>query len=820
MTGTKKVMLLEQERLVRLHGMVEPQLIKYPGVDHVGVGVKEVKGDLTHELCFRVYVKKKRSLGELAPADTIPQKVMGIKTDVLEKGETYKVADFTTYRPLRGGVMIRNQRYQNEGETIRGTGTLGLIVTHTASGELKGLTCHHVVDDGVHDPGDPNAVGIEIGQPRYIKCCCCCTFNEFGEVHSARKDATVDCALVTLEADFRTAITNDGLTNRIEGIGDITGVAQAVCCERVRKRGAATQLTEGTVVDVLYDGSQLLIRSDTPGRSFADFGDSGAVLVNDAMQVVGLLWAAIRSDQDYLGVLDNPATPDRETPSKVQLTRTHGVASHIGPVMSALGITIAGSGAGGLAIPSSSCSSSCPSSLSSSSRSSSSSSSRSLSSSSSSSSISANSSGSSSSSNGIHDVPGSSASSTSSAAVIVVNWNAWPGGQANTVLNPVEEFKASDFGFAGNCDWNVSKGRIAGLIIETNAMTANGRANIKVRFDTHSPGVTAAQAAFVEATQGGVTKRIQRTIFKIKNEVVNTSANLHADDSLRFSVGTGTQTNKAGFVNPGDFGATRYAGKIEVKWSILPTGIKWSTRGINFQMGRGSAGGVGSKADCVMRRENAFTDGFQNTASPHRTHTSQAFANDGDADAGDAQYPSDAKPNMFFRIDEPGFNRTGHKQGYYRDDFREYIEFHNGTTWIRITEYIPWFCNITAKLPDARADTPSNIGAGTTTETIPNSRPAVNAGADQAVAQGAVVTLEATESDANNDQILSFQWTKTSGDPVVLSDGGAKKKVTFTAPAAAGALEFSVVIRDNTQGLPRSAGDHESLPDIVKITIS
>jgi hypothetical protein len=317
-----------------------------------------------------------------------------------------------------------------------------------------------------------------------------------------------------------------------------------------------------------------------------------------------------------------------------------------------------------------------------------------------------------------------------------------------------------------------------------------------------------------------VTKRIQRTIFKVTNEAVNTSANLHADDALRFQADTGTQTNKAGFVKPGDFGATRYAGKIEVKWSILPTGIKWTTRGVNFKMGRGSAGGAGSKADCVMRRENAFTDGFQNTAAPNRTHTSQAFANDGDADAGDAQYPSDAKPNRFFRMDAPGFGRTGRKQGYFRDDFREFIEFNNGTTWIRITEFIPWFCNITAKLPDARADTPSNIGAGATTETIPNTRPTVNAGADQAVAQGAVVTLEATESDANNDQILSFQWTQASGNAVVLSDGGAKKKVTFTAPAAAGALEFSVVVEDNTRGLPRSAGDHQSLSDTVKITVA
>ena len=805
MAKTKNEIRLEQERLIRLHGMIAPQLKKYPNVDHVGVGIKEVGGELTDEICYRVYVRKKEPASTLSSEEVIPQKIMGIKTDILLKQELHKVEDFDRYRPLRGGVMLRNQRYEHEGKVLRGAGTLGLIVNHTASGELKGLTCHHVVDDGVHDPGNVNATGISIGQPRYIKCCCCCTYNEIGTVHSALKNATVDCALVDLEEDIRNDITDgdDDFTNRIEGLGDVVGVAQAVCCELVHKRGAKTLVTHGQVIDVLYEGSQLLIRSND-ANPFADFGDSGSVIINDSNEVVGLLWAAIRSDQDLAGTAN---------PRQIPFTRNHGVANHIGPVMTALGFTIAGAAVGSLAVPASSCSSSCgPISSSSSSG---------VSSSSSSSSSSSGSSGSSSSSSSASS--GSSSSSASPVIEILPDWNAWPGGQSVIALNPTETFTSKDFDLSGKCDWDVSNGGTNGIIIETGGTTASDLKSITVRYDTHSANKTSSKAVWVECIKNGELKRIRRTVFKITSEGVNASSSLHAQSDLEFNnADEGTDTKEAGFLNPGQQGATRYVGKIEVIWSILPVDIPWNSRDIDFLWShKGSDDSAeGEKWQCVLRRENTYSYGSQDLLGDNRLHEYNALKNDGEVDTSDGQYPTSAKPNFFFRNDAPGFSPVGLTQAYLRANFREFIEFYNGEEWVKVTDYTPWFCNITADQPTAVPDAPTGIGAGETNENIPNSKPSVNAGANQTVETNEEVTLKATATDPENDQILNFKWTQTSGTNVTLSNGGNSPEVTFMSPASAGDLTFSIVVEANTKGLPRTnAADHESDSDAITITV-
>jgi hypothetical protein len=113
----------------------------------------------------------------------------------------------------------------------------------------------------------------------------------------------------------------------------LTGAAQAVCFETVTKRGINTGLTTGRVIEVLFEGSQILLEPAAPTapHAFADLGDSGAVIVNSAKQVIGLLWAVDAA------------------------TRSRGVANHIGPVMRDLQIVIAGQADAGLDIPTAEC---------------------------------------------------------------------------------------------------------------------------------------------------------------------------------------------------------------------------------------------------------------------------------------------------------------------------------------------------------------------------------------------------------------------------------------------------------------------------------
>ncbi|RJP83246.1 MAG: hypothetical protein C4522_01230, partial [Desulfobacteraceae bacterium] len=85
-----------------------------------------------------------------------------------------------------------------------------------------------------------------------------------------------------------------------------------------------------------------------------------------------------------------------------------------------------------------------------------------------------------------------------------------------------------------------------------------------------------------------------------------------------------------------------------------------------------------------------------------------------------------------------------------------------------------------------------------------NTPPTANAGADQAVAAGASVTLDGTASaDTEDSVITSFFWRQLSGTSVELSDP-ASSQPTFSAPAAGNeSLEFELTVTDS-EGLKGS----------------
>ncbi len=75
--------------------------------------------------------------------------------------------------------------------------------------------------------------------------------------------------------------------------------------------------------------------------------------------------------------------------------------------------------------------------------------------------------------------------------------------------------------------------------------------------------------------------------------------------------------------------------------------------------------------------------------------------------------------------------------------------------------------------------------------------PVANAGSDQSVNTSTPgVTLDASAStDASPDDTLSYLWTQTGGTPVTLSSTSAIQP-TFTAPASASTLSFTVTVSD------------------------
>jgi hypothetical protein len=69
------------------------------------------------------------------------------------------------------------------------------------------------------------------------------------------------------------------------------------------------------------------------------------------------------------------------------------------------------------------------------------------------------------------------------------------------------------------------------------------------------------------------------------------------------------------------------------------------------------------------------------------------------------------------------------------------------------------------------------------TVTVTNAAPVADAGADQAVSEGATVMLSGAIMDADPGQTLTFVWMQTGGPPVTLMNANTLMP-TFVAPAA------------------------------------
>ena len=305
----------------------EAKLLERSGVTGVDIGAKYVDGKKTDELSIRVYVVEKKKKEDVLPEDLIPDQIDGVKTDVIERefilhtlrtrvSELELQADTGTYDPLKGGISIGPCR------SIGGyiyTGTLGSIVRDNSTGNPMLLSNFHVmcVDDAW-------SVGDKMAQPSRVDTGSC-PADVVGKLQRASLGGKVDCAVASHEAR--------GHACEIVDLGAVKGTATAVVGSDVRKRGRTTGLTYGKVdtvdltVSIDYgDGlgvvtltKQIGIDVDTSKSSqIGDKGDSGSVVVDSDMEVVGLYFAG-------------------------NSTGTYGVANPISEVLTALDVSMCSS---------------------------------------------------------------------------------------------------------------------------------------------------------------------------------------------------------------------------------------------------------------------------------------------------------------------------------------------------------------------------------------------------------------------------------------------------------------------------------------------
>ena len=285
---SKEEQLADYVRMAALLPEARAELMRFPGVTEVGVGVKEKNNRLTGETVFRVYVVEKRPAAALAPDAMIPTTVLGVPTDVVVQGIPEETDDDDKYRPLQGGIQIGN-------DTTTEVGTLGCIAQLNTDGSVVILGNQHVMLSGNAGNGEM------IGQPT-ISCCCCCKGNIVADVVDSAYDGLVDCAIARVRGET-------GFTNEVQDIGPIFGSASPNLAgttvtpnQAVRKRGRTTGLTTGTVSNpsiatpanpaknVPARTNQIEITPDAGVEWFQFDGDSGAVLVDEENLVVGLMW--------------------------------------------------------------------------------------------------------------------------------------------------------------------------------------------------------------------------------------------------------------------------------------------------------------------------------------------------------------------------------------------------------------------------------------------------------------------------------------------------------------------------------------------------
>jgi hypothetical protein len=315
----------QQAMLGRLDD-VRQRLLSLPNVLAVGVGLKESDGEFTDEISYRVYVREKVDPAELAAGELIPREIAGFRTDVLIPLRITNDSDvcgderrtLAHQRPLRGGIAISTDALSY--------GTLGWFGRLDVDDTRVLLTNKHVLWDAT-DSVETDAVPTaqpQLGEPSTCCCCECGSDNVIGSSIIGIRDmatptaTSVDAAIARIDAgiDIELAITNAATAEVLR----VSGQGAAVVGDAVRKIGARSGFTRGTVLHVgdiaaapadpgggtinVITGQVLVIpiaaetyqvREGVCKFAFSNSGDSGAVILNAADEIIALNWGGDRT---------------------------------------------------------------------------------------------------------------------------------------------------------------------------------------------------------------------------------------------------------------------------------------------------------------------------------------------------------------------------------------------------------------------------------------------------------------------------------------------------------------------------------------------
>ncbi|HEX8154458.1 MAG TPA: hypothetical protein VF698_15095, partial [Thermoanaerobaculia bacterium] len=246
-------------------------------------GAKWTSGHVSAQEAVRVYVRAKQTRRSVRSADLVPEEVDGVPTDVVEVGEGTPAFP----RPTRCGV--------SGGHRAVAIGTLGCLVSSNGGGRFI-LSNNHVLADGNDGP-----IGVEILEP---------ALDDGGAANNPIAHLTdfeplrYGGAINEIDAAIAELADPNFMSADIEIIGAVAAPPiPPVEQTSVAKHGRTTLHQLGTIVDIhadrgfLYPGhgkayfhDQIVVTGTH--RAFADRGDSGSLVVDEATRrPVGLLFA-------------------------------------------------------------------------------------------------------------------------------------------------------------------------------------------------------------------------------------------------------------------------------------------------------------------------------------------------------------------------------------------------------------------------------------------------------------------------------------------------------------------------------------------------
>ena len=365
--------------LLRLHSQVWKRLRTIPEVSGLGIGLRDDGRESHPDIAWRIYVDGPATRSLLDETCGIPREIAGFPTEVIRKQPSFACYGNSFEGTIKPGLQVT--RKNNSG----GGGTLGCFAR--VVGQPKKI----VLLSNSHVLYGPSAgADTKIGQPE-VSCCCCHVIGKNrGNGKNAFNKVKVEVSHPSMpsseihegsEIDCAAAVVNNKrpFTNESEFYGMITGTPPAGTLgvsagDSVQKVGSETGHTTGKIVEfntattflsggtgtvpnILFPKSFLAPGASSVGAQaminqfvvipdpdptnpslpthFGAEGDSGAVVVNSAKQVIGMLTHVI---------LMSPTTnqvfgPFMTTPFPPHVGAL-GIVSPIGPALAALGVEI------------------------------------------------------------------------------------------------------------------------------------------------------------------------------------------------------------------------------------------------------------------------------------------------------------------------------------------------------------------------------------------------------------------------------------------------------------------------------------------------